>query len=125
MDDMTPAVLNREVIRQLIGDDKQLIKQFEVDFLKQAKQSLSKIVKLYNDGQITSIKEEAHFLKTSAKAIGAEQTADLLLDLEMLSLEKNASGCGKLIQRVSQSVKLVHGEIVNGYQPRHAYQSSP
>ena len=120
MDNMTPAVLNRDVMRQLIGDDQQLIKQFEVDFLKQAKQSLSKIVTLYNDGKITAIKEEAHFLKTSAKAIGAEQTADLLLDLEMLSLEQDRQGCSRLIQEVGQSVKLVHGEILHGYQPRNA-----
>jgi len=112
-------------MRQLIGDDIQLIKQFEIDFLKQAKQSLGKIVKLFNEGNIKPIQEEAHFLKTSAKAIGAEQTADLLQELEMLSLEQNIAGCGKLIQSVSQSVKLVHGEIVNGHQPRHAIQSSP
>lgn len=114
MNNSNLAVLNKNVMHDLIGDDVILAKQFEMEFLKQAKLSLSKIVKFFNSNELTAIKEEAHFLKTSAKAIGAEVTADLLQQLEVQSLESNKTDCKDTIVKVSDSVKQVYGEIVNG-----------
>jgi len=114
MIDSDLAILNRNVMVELIGDDESLIKQFEMEFLRQAKLSLGKIVTLYNQSEIRAIKEEAHFLKTSAKAVGAEQTAELLQQLEVLSLDSNKPECKKVIVNISESVKKVYGEIANG-----------
>jgi len=114
MTDVNLAVLNRSVMRELIGDDDALAKQFETEFLKQAKLSLNKIVGFFNKDEFKEIKEEAHFLKTSAKAIGAELTADLLQQLEQASLDANKANCKIIIVKVSDSVKQVYGEITNG-----------
>ena len=108
------AILNRQTMQDLVGDDAELIKQFETDFLKQAKTSLGKIVQLFNDNQLPEIKEEAHFLKTSARAIGAEQAAELLQELEYAGLAADKGECKALIVKLNQAVKLVYGEIVNG-----------
>ena len=81
----TLKVLNRNVMIALIGDDQPQIRQFEIDFLKQAQVSIKKITGYYQNDEFEQIKEEAHFLKTSAKAVGAEQSA-----MHLEALEKEA-----------------------------------
>ncbi|WP_028865445.1 Hpt domain-containing protein [Psychromonas aquimarina] len=107
-------VLNRNVMIDLIGDDRESIRQFEIDFLKQAKTSLIKIAALYNEKNLAAIKEEAHFLKTSAKAVGAEQTADLLEALEHSAVENNKEKSKQKIIQIKESLLLVHKEVKNG-----------
>jgi HPt (histidine-containing phosphotransfer) domain-containing protein len=120
MNDIQGQILNRNVMRDLIGDDKALTKQFHIEFLKQAKVSLNKIAVFFNSNNFTSIKEEAHFLKTSAKAIGAEKTAYLLEGLEMMALaidkekEKDQDKCKQQIIDINTTLKQVYGEVVNG-----------
>ncbi len=97
----------------LIGNDPEMIRQFEIDFLRQAKISLNKIAAMYNDSRLSEIREEAHFLKTSAKAIGAEQTSYLLQALENSGLEQDKVECKNLILKIKEALKRVHGVIVN------------
>ncbi|RTR40888.1 Hpt domain-containing protein [Shewanella canadensis] len=106
-------ILNRNVMIELIGNEPDMIRQFEIDFLKQAKVSLRNIVTMYNDSRILEIKEEAHFLKTSAKAVGAEQTSYLLQALEQSGLDQDKAKCKDLILRVKEALQRVHGVIVN------------
>lgn len=106
-------VLNRDVMIALIGNEPEMIRQFEIDFLKQAKISLNKIVIMYNDSRIAEIKEEAHFLKTAAKAVGAEQTSYLLQALEQSGLEQDKIRCKDLILQIKEALQRVHGVIVN------------
>lgn len=115
MNNTQRQILNRNIMRDLIGDDEALTKQFHIEFLKQAKVSLNKIATLFNSDNFPSIKEEAHFLKTSAKAIGAEKTAYLLENLEMMALEKeiDKEQCKQQIVHINTALKQVYGEIVN------------
>ncbi len=106
-------ILNRNVMIELIGNEPDMIRQFEIDFLKQAKVSLRNIVTMYNDSRILEIKEEAHFLKTSAKAVGAEQTSYLLQALEQSGLDQDKAKCKDLILQVKEALQRVHGVIVN------------
>jgi len=106
-------VLNRNVMIQLIGNEPEMIRQFEIDFLKQAKVSLRKILAMYNNSQILEIKEEAHFLKTSAKAVGAEQTSYLLQALEQSGLDQDKAKCKTLILQIKEALQSVHGVIIN------------
>ncbi|MBQ4847213.1 Hpt domain-containing protein, partial [Pseudoalteromonas sp. MMG005] len=62
------------------------------------KQSLQHIATLYRTEQLDKIKEEAHFLKTSAKAIGAEICAHHLQTLEDSSLGQDKAICKLHIQ---------------------------
>ncbi len=113
MDKPNREILNRNVIISLIGDDKPLIRQFELEFLQQAKISMKKIAEYFGAQQFSEIKEEAHFLKTSAKAVGAEQTADLLENLEHTALDNDIQNCKLLIIQISNSIKHVYGIIAN------------
>lgn len=106
-------ILNPQTMIDLIGNDQALANKFKVDFLKQAQTSMKKIVSFYQEDDFTKIKDEAHFLKTSAKAVGAEQTSSLLQKLEEASLEENKETCKNLIMLINQSVKNVYKVVSN------------
>ena len=106
-------ILNRNVMRDLIGDDVELTRKFEIEFLHQAKLSLKKIVQFYNGDNLLPIKDEAHFLKTSARAVGAEKTAELLECLERIALDSDKEQCKAKILLLSKAIKQVYGEITN------------
>ncbi|WP_076407462.1 Hpt domain-containing protein [Shewanella sp. UCD-KL12] len=113
MNEGNQQILNRNVMIELIGDEPELIRQFEIDFLKQAKSSLQKIADLYNRSKFSDIKEEAHFLKTSAKAVGAEQVSHLLQTLEESGNELNKPECRELILNIKVALQQIHGVIAN------------
>lgn len=115
MNNTQRQILNRQVMVDLIGDDAEMMRKFEIQFLQQAKASLEKITVLFNKNKIAEIKEEAHFLKTSAKAVGAEQTADLLEALELIDLDKDKDKkqCKERIILINRSLKQVYGAIIN------------
>ena len=113
MSDQIEQVLDRSVIIALIGDDPELARKFELEFLKQAKESLKKLTECFNGNDYAQLREEAHFLKTSAKAVGAHITANLLQQLENISDQKDKAQSKKLIIQVSQAIKQVYGVIVN------------
>lgn len=113
MTDSERQILNKNIIKDLIGDDAELIRKFEIEFLQQAKESIGKIVAMFNQNDFAAIKEEAHYIKTSAKAIGAEQTADLLQTLEDNALNNDKATCKQQIILINQSLKLVYGAIMN------------
>ncbi|WP_440873718.1 Hpt domain-containing protein [Thalassotalea sp. PLHSN55] len=114
MNEPEKKVLNREVMKNLIGDDDMaLIRKFEIEFLQQAKVSMAKIVQLFGSNKLVEIKEEAHFLKTSAKAIGAEQVAEHLENLEQAGLDQDKEKCKALIMLSNQGLKAVYGAVKN------------
>jgi HPt (histidine-containing phosphotransfer) domain-containing protein len=106
-------ILNRQVMINLIGDDQAMMRKFEIQFLQQAKVSIAKIAELFKNNELKPIKEEAHFLKTSARAIGAEQTADLLQSLEEAALKEDKTLCKEHIILINRAVKEVYGVITN------------
>ncbi|GGI88465.1 hypothetical protein GCM10007978_27730 [Shewanella hanedai] len=106
-------ILNKNIMLDLIGDDPVMIKQFEIDFLKQAKESLQKLILMYNQGSFSGVKEEAHFLKTSAAAVGAEQTSYLLKALELSGEEEDKPKCKRLIVNIKTSLQQVRGAIID------------
>ncbi|AQS39704.1 Hpt domain-containing protein [Shewanella psychrophila] len=113
MNEGTRHILNRNIMIDLIGDEPDLIKQFEIDFLNQAKISLQNIADMYNTSRLHEIKEEAHFLKTSAKAVGAEQISHLLQALEVSGSEHNKPECRELILKTKVALQQIYGVISN------------
>ena len=113
MNNTNELVLDRSVMVALIGDDTELARKFELEFLKQAKESLRKLTEEFNANNFVQLKEEAHFLKTSAKAVGAHITADLLQELENISEVKDKARSKQLIIQISQAIKQVYGVITN------------
>ncbi len=113
MDENKRQILNHNAMLNLIGEDQVLSRKFEIQFLQQAKQSIAKIASSFTKSEFNQIKEEAHFLKTSACAIGAEQTADLLESLEEIALNKDNMQCKEHIILINRAVKQVYGVITN------------
>ncbi len=113
MTDSENKVLNREVMKALIGDDTEMIRKFEIEFLQQAKVSMSKFTKLYQDNAFKPMKEEAHFLKTSAKAIGAECLAQHLENMEHIAQKENKEMCKQQLIQINSALKAVYGAVVN------------
>lgn len=102
--------LNAQTLIDLLGDEPQAHLKFRISFLQQAQTSLKKLVLLYNKSEFNELKEEAHYLKTSAKAIGAEKVAHALQQLEEYALKNKKVQCKQLIQNINAEVKLVYKE---------------
>ncbi|MBD1583762.1 Hpt domain-containing protein [Pseudoalteromonas sp. S16_S37] len=99
--------LNEDVMLELLGDDLEEINSFRQQFLVQAKGSLQKIADHYRQDKLKEIKEEAHYLKTSAKAIGAERCAYFLQELEDAALDLEKQKCRAYIESLSNEIKNV------------------
>ena len=92
--------LNPQVMIELIGDDKASARKFYSDFLQQAKSSCGLLKQAYQDSAYQELKDHAHFLKTSAKAVGAEVLAEQLQELEEQALANNQAQCAELIRAI-------------------------
>ncbi len=108
-----PEILNKNIMIDLIGNEPEAIKKFEIDFIKQAHEAMKNIISHYNENNFKQIKETAHFLKTSAYAVGAEQTADLLEKLEKISFTEDKAKCKEYIILINNAIKQVYGAIID------------
>ena len=108
--------LNKQTLINIIGDEPDERLKFLASFLKQSQISLKKFVQLYNQDDYLNIREEAHFLKTSANAIGAEKVGDILQQLEENAVESHKTKCKILIQHINVEVKQVYVKFKNDKQ---------
>ncbi|WP_404343740.1 Hpt domain-containing protein [Pseudoalteromonas mariniglutinosa] len=100
-------VLNEEIIKQLLGDNSLEINYFRQQFLQQAKTSLQKLADHYKKSAFTELKNEAHYLKTSAKAVGAERCCYYLMQLEYSAKIFDKEQCKTHLQSLSSAIKEV------------------
>lgn len=110
----TLSVLNRDIMKELVGDDMEYIKKCEMDFIQQAQTIYNELVSLFKQGDFAKIKDRSHFLKTSSKAIGAEHLSYYLQTLENNSVESNRNECKVLIVKIGKAIKSVYEEIKRG-----------
>lgn len=106
-------ILNKQTLIDILGDEPSEHLKFIASFLTQAQESLKKLVQLYNHNDYSNIREEAHFLKTSANAVGAEKVGDILQQLEDYAVESHKAKCKILIQHINVEVKQVYVEFKN------------
>lgn len=90
---------------ELIGDEPELIAQFQADFINQAQLSLKELATHYNHREFDALKQSAHFLKTSAKAIGAEEVTEILQQLELAAISKDINLTKQLIIQLKSSLQ--------------------
>ncbi|CAM4137294.1 Hpt domain-containing protein [Shewanella aquimarina] len=108
----SPQILNPKIMRDLIGNDPTLIAQFKQDFVSQARSSLRELATHYNNREFKGLKQGAHFLKTSAKAIGAEEVTDKLQQLEFAAIEQDMAQCKQLIIQLKNALQSLI-EVIN------------
>jgi HPt (histidine-containing phosphotransfer) domain-containing protein len=102
-----PSILNPNVMQDLLGDEPELIAQFEKDFVEQARISLKALATHYNDREFEELKQGAHFLKTSAKAIGAEDVAEKLQQIEFAAISQDLNKIKQLIIQLKFSLQTL------------------
>ncbi|ALO44036.1 Hpt domain-containing protein [Pseudoalteromonas phenolica] len=105
--------LNKATIIELIGDEPVKIRKFQFEFLGQSATLLKDIVTSFNKNDFSNIKEQAHYLKTSARAVGAERCAYFLESIELQSLSKNKSAIKQLLIKLNHELKAIQMELKN------------
>ncbi|QYJ85425.1 Hpt domain-containing protein [Shewanella mesophila] len=103
----SPSILNPSVMQELIGNEPDLIAQFKKDFIIQAQSSLKELATHYNARDFEAIRQAAHFLKTSAKAIGAEQVTETLQQIEHAANAKDVNLTKQLIMQLKGSLQTL------------------
>ncbi|MDK2596651.1 Hpt domain-containing protein [Pseudoalteromonas obscura] len=103
--------LNHNTIIELVGDEPAKIHKFHIEFLKQSSAILRTIIQSFNSDDFSEIKNQAHFLKTSAKAVGAERSAYFLETIESYSLERNKAAIKQVIIKLNGEFKAIKKEL--------------
>ncbi len=86
-------LINDKVMQALLGDDDESILEFKQQFLVQSAQCLMQMKDLLISEDLIELGFTAHFLKTSAQAIGAEQSAHLLAEIEQAAKHHKLAFC--------------------------------
>ncbi|MCF2907858.1 Hpt domain-containing protein [Pseudoalteromonas sp. DL2-H2.2] len=105
------ARLNQQTLVDLIGEDMPTIARFQRDFVTQAESSCKLFLSAYSSAAYPELKEHAHFLKTSARAIGAERCSEYLAQLEEAALSADRPHCRRLLISIAQEVKALNALI--------------
>ncbi|TMP38030.1 Hpt domain-containing protein [Pseudoalteromonas rubra] len=108
------ARLNAQTLVDLIGEDMDTIARFQRDFVTQAESSCKLFLSAYSNAAYTELKEHAHFLKTSARAIGAERCSEYLAELEDAALSGDRRDCRSVLINIAQEIKALNALINHG-----------
>lgn len=103
----SPSVLNPKMMQDLIGNDPELIAQLKKDFTPQAQLCLKELAGHYNDREFEPLRLAAHFLKTSAKAIGAEEVTEILQQIEHAAIVNDVNHTKQLIIQLKLSLQTL------------------
>ncbi|WP_016955709.1 Hpt domain-containing protein [Catenovulum agarivorans] len=105
-------VYDPKVLTSLIGDDQQSINEYKSEFLKQCVPSLRQIAAAFNNNDKNAVKEAAHYLKTSAKAVGALRCANRLQEIEDSALAEQRAELKQHITLLQQDIRDVKKEFI-------------
>lgn len=106
-------LLNQQTMIDLLGDDQESISEFRQQFLEQSELCLLQLEQFLLAEDFENLKLKAHFLKTSAKAIGAEISASELYRLEKSAVDGDVATSAIIIK----GLFLLHDKLkvlING-----------
>ena len=106
-------ILSHNVLIDFIGNDKNSINEFYIEFMQQADTSMKFLTMHFNARNFEKISEEAHFLKTSAMAIGAQRTGQILHILEDKAREKSTKECYRELVALKTTLIALKSSIAN------------
>ncbi|MER2491998.1 Hpt domain-containing protein [Catenovulum sediminis] len=105
-------IYDPEVLVSLIGDDQPLIEEYKKEFVKQCVPTLRGIAAAFNKNENTEVKDQAHYLKTSAKAIGAMRCAARLQKIEDCALSDDRVSLKQHITLLQNDIRDVKKEFI-------------
>lgn len=104
--------IDQQVIQSLLNlGGKDLIKELKNVFISSSQNLIQEIQNALNQKDFTSLKNQAHSLKSSSANIGAMKLSSLCLKIENASLEKNWALAQELNQLLIQEFNLVCLEL--------------
>ncbi|WP_440904211.1 Hpt domain-containing protein [Catenovulum sp. SX2] len=105
-------VYDPNVLTGLIGDDIESIQQYKSEFLQQCVPSLREIAAAFNKNDKHAVKEAAHYLKTSAKAVGAMRCANRLQAIEEAAMAEQRAVLKQHITQLQQDIRDIKKEFM-------------
>jgi HPt (histidine-containing phosphotransfer) domain-containing protein len=99
------------VIKNMIGDNPAMIRKFLVMFVDTVPPLIDDMNKTYAAGNYTHLKAVAHKMKSSAKAVGALHLAELCMQIEVASGDKNSEVLKKLVDELAHEFMLCRQDI--------------
>ncbi len=95
--------IDMHVLREIMGDDEELIKDCFSDLIEDLPEMLKEIREAVSSGNASSLDETAHKLKGSLKYLAAKQAADIANRLE-------AAGKNQKLENTETDIKLLEDE---------------
>ncbi|MBD1583766.1 ATP-binding protein [Pseudoalteromonas sp. S16_S37] len=104
-------LLDLSLLSTYVGDDKQIQRVFLESFINDSNPIMDKLHK--SPADIALVRSLAHQLKSSAKAIGAVDLADLYLKLEQAAKEQHADEIASILPHCASQFNDVCSEITS------------
>ncbi|MCS7208180.1 MAG: Hpt domain-containing protein [Fimbriimonadales bacterium] len=93
-------MLNYDYLNEITGGDVEFIAELLSDFLAQTPELIAQIAAAVAQGDADSLGKAAHALKGSARAIGADEFAQLAFELEQAGKQGNLTDAPNALQRL-------------------------
>jgi CheY-like chemotaxis protein/HPt (histidine-containing phosphotransfer) domain-containing protein len=101
--------VNPDILKEIIGDDMEMIREFLIDFRDQSKSDIDEILEAHASNDIALVAANSHKLKSAARTVGAELLADVCYKLEKAGKEGDTTTINDNISVLTQC----HHNVVN------------
>jgi PAS domain S-box-containing protein len=106
-----PPVLDVEVLRRLVGDDPATIVSLLEDYRTAAGATAAEMRSALEAGNLAGVAALAHRIKSSSRAVGAAQLAELSVVLEREAAAGGRPAVDAALRRFDAAVRAVDGEL--------------
>lgn len=96
-------IFNQQVLRSLVGSDDSKAKRYCETFIEQVREVLPEIATMAQAEQLSDAYQRAHYLKTSAKAVGAEDMVEYLMQFEDACQQQEMGVCIERVGKINQA----------------------
>lgn len=110
----SPAPVDVNVLKALIGDDEAMIREFLHDFRLSALKIAVELRSACAAGQATLAGAHAHKLKSSARSVGALALGELCAEMEKAGKSGDTAALAELLPRFEQELATVE-RYLEGY----------
>jgi HPt (histidine-containing phosphotransfer) domain-containing protein len=86
-----PAVIDLSILAKLLGYHPHKVRKFAFKFLQNSQDVITRMEAALKRGDMTSLRDLSHRLKSPSRTVGALGMGELLLELEQLPMDDPAS----------------------------------
>ncbi|MEO8523967.1 MAG: ATP-binding protein [Caldimonas sp.] len=106
------SVVDVSVLKSLVGDDEDTVREFLSEFLRSARSHVSEILAACDAGDVALVGSVAHKLKGSSRSVGAIALGDLCAELENFSRSGGRTELAERRIQLEQAMRAVETSIV-------------